>query len=87
LKFLEQQIVALDEQIMAKLQPYQAQFELLQTIPGVKRESAATLIAEIGTDMAQFPTASHLVAWAGVCPGNNESAGKRRSAHSRKGNR
>lgn len=87
LKFLEEQIVTLDEQIIAKLQPYQTQFELLQTIPGVKRESAATLIAEIGTDMAQFPTASHLVAWAGVCPGNNESAGKRRSAHSRKGNR
>jgi transposase len=86
LKFLEQQVLDLDQQIMAKLQPYQKQFELLQTIPGVKRESAATLIAEIGTDMSQFPTSSHLIAWAGVCPGNNESAGKRLAVHARKGN-
>jgi transposase len=87
LRFIEQQIESLDEEILRRMQPYQTQFELLQTIPGVKRESAATLIAEIGVDMSQFPTASHLVAWAGVCPGNRESAGKRKSAHARKGNR
>ena len=87
LRFIEEQIRSLDEQILAKLQPYRAQFELLQTIPGVKSEAAATLIAEIGVDMSQFTTASHLAAWAGVCPGNHESAGKRKATHSRKGNR
>jgi transposase len=85
--FLEEQIVELDRQIMETLKPYQQGFDLLQTIPGIRRESAATLIAEIGPDMSQFPTPDHLAAWAGVCPGNNESAGKRKSARTRKGNR
>jgi transposase len=85
--FLEDQIVELDRQIMETLKPYQQGFDLLQTIPGIRRESAATLIAEIGPDMSQFPTPHHLAAWAGVCPGNNESAGKRKSARARKGNR
>jgi transposase len=87
LGFLEQQILDLDRQIMETLRPYQQKFDLLQTIPGIRWESAATLIAEIGPDMSQFPTPDHLAAWAGVCPGSNESAGKRKSAHARKGNR
>jgi transposase len=85
--FLEEQILELDRQLMEMLQPYQQSFDLLQTIPGIRREAAAILIAEIGPDMSQFPTPDHLAAWAGVCPGNNESAGKRKSTHVRKGNR
>ena len=60
--------------------------ELLREIPGVGESSAKTILSVIGTDMSRFPTASHLASWAGVCPGNNESAGKRRSGKTRKGN-
>ena len=59
---------------------------LLDTIPGVGRATAELLVAEIGTDMSRFPTAGHLASWAGMCPGNNESAGKRRSGRTRQGN-
>lgn len=59
---------------------------LLDTIPGVARETAEIIVAEIGTDMSRFPSAAHLAAWAGVAPGNNESAGKRRSGQTTKGN-
>jgi len=84
--FLESQICDLDAEILRKLQPYQQQFELLQTIPGIKADAAASILAEIGSDMSQFPTAAHLASWAGVCPGNNESAGKQRNGKARKGN-
>lgn len=57
------------------------------TIPGVQRRTAETILAEIGTDMAVFPTAGHLASWAGMCPGNDESAGKRRSGKTRKGSK
>jgi transposase len=59
---------------------------LLQTIPGVGARVAETLVSEIGTDMTHFPTAGHLASWAGMCPGNHESAGKQLSGHTRKGN-
>jgi transposase len=59
----------------------------LDTIPGVAREVAEIIVAEIGTDMSRFPSAAHLSAWAGVAPGNNESAGKHRSGKTRKGDR
>jgi len=58
---------------------------LLCTIPGVSRHAATVILAEIGRDMSRFPTAGHLVAWAGLCPGQNESAGKRKSSRLRKG--
>jgi transposase len=67
--------------------PFLLGIALLVTIPGVQRRTAENLLAEIGTDMRQFPTAKHLASWAGVCPGNNESAGKRRSGATTKGNR
>ena len=60
--------------------------ELLKEIPGVGESSAKTILSVIGTDMSRFPTAAHLASWAGVCPGNNESAGKRKSGKTRKGN-
>src|SRR5580692_8678607 len=61
--------------------------ERLSTIPGVERTTARVLIAELGTDMTQFPTPAHLASWAGLCPGNAESAGKRFSGKTRKGDR
>ncbi len=75
--FLEQSIAALDAEIEAHLQPYKEAQQLIQTIPGVSEVTAAVIIAEIGVDMEQFPTAAHLASWAGVAPGNHESAGKK----------
>jgi transposase len=66
--------------------PFEDALNRLESIPGVGRRVAETLIAEIGIDMTRFPTAGHLASWAGMCPGNNESAGKRKSGKTRKGN-
>ncbi len=60
--------------------------EQLQTIPGIGQRAAEVLIAELGVDMSRFPTAQHAAAWAGICPGNHESAGKRKTGKTRKGN-
>jgi len=76
--FLEEAIQKLDEQIEAHLKPYQDEIKLLHTIPGISEVTAACIVAEIGVDMAQFPTADHLCSWAGVAPGNHESAGKKK---------
>lgn len=76
----------LDARIDEALAPYQEQFQLLQQIPGVSRVVAAVIVAELGTDMGVFRSAQHAAAWAGVCPGNNESAGKHKGAGARKGN-
>jgi transposase len=67
--------------------PYTAILELLETIPGVNRRTAEVLLAETGGDMRQFPSAAHLASWAGLCPGNNESAGKHHSGRTRKGSK
>lgn len=66
---------------------FRAAVELLTTADGIQQRTAETLLAEIGTDMTPFPTHKHLCSWAGVCPGNNESAGKRKSGKTPKGNR
>jgi transposase len=76
----------LDERIDAKLAPYREHHTRLTVIPGIDRVIAATIVAELGTDMSVFKSAAHLAAWAGVCPGNNESAGKRKRGPARKGN-
>jgi transposase len=73
-------------EIAERLRPYEALLVRLQTIPGVGRRTAEVLLAELGTDLSRFPTAAHLASWAGVCPGNQESAGKRSSGRIRKGN-
>ena len=65
--------------------PFRAARELLTTIPGIQQRNAEIIIAEIGVDMTRFATPAHLASWAGVCPGNNESAGKHRSTHTRHG--
>jgi transposase len=83
---LEVTIEKLDVRIDEKLVPYQSQHERLQQIPGVDRVCAAVIIAELGVDMTVFPTAGHAAAWTGVCPGNNESAGKQVGRKGRKGN-
>jgi transposase len=74
---MEKIIAAIDIQIDKLLENYKKEYELLQTIPGVKEYSAASIIAEIGVDMDRFPTENHLSSWAGMSPGNNESGGKK----------
>jgi transposase len=83
---IEQLIEMLDQRIAEKLAPYQAEMALLMQIPGVDWVVAAVLIAELGVDMSVFVSVHHLAAWAGLCPGSHESAGKRRSTAARKGN-
>jgi transposase len=85
--FLDAQIERLSEAVEEQLVPFAAAVRLLCTIPGVKQRTAEVIIAEIGTDMTVFPTAGHLVSWAGLCPGHDESAGKRRSGRTRKGSK
>src|SRR3954447_14592980 len=84
---LEATIAAVNAEIEARLLPVAAEQERLQTIPGVGVRTAQVLLAEIGPDVSRFPTAGHLASWAGMCPGNDESAGKRRRGQTRKGNR
>ena len=78
IEFLEKIITGLDQEINRKLKDYHKGYELLQTIPGVKEQGAASIIAEIGADMGRFPSEGHLSAWTGMSPGNNESAGKKK---------
>jgi transposase len=86
--FLDEAIDRLSEAIEEQLGPFgQAQVELLCTIPGIQRRAAEVIIAETGADMTKFSTAGHLASWAGVCPGNDESAGKRRSGRTTKGSK
>ncbi|MEW6054960.1 MAG: transposase [Nitrospirota bacterium] len=79
IRSIEKLVTKIEKQIDEKLKPYQKEYELLQTIPGVKEHAAASIIAEIGVNMDQFPTADHLSSWAGMSPGNNESAGKKKA--------
>jgi transposase len=87
LDFLDGQIELLSAEIEAQLTPLHAAVELLSTIPGVKQRTAEVIIAEIGVDMSRFPSERHLASWAGQCPGNDQSAGKRRSGKTRHGSK
>jgi transposase len=78
-------IARMDEEVEAGKAPFRSLIQLLTTIPGVSVLAARTILAEIGADMSRFATAGHLLSWAGLCPGQNESAGKRRSSRLRKG--
>jgi transposase len=82
---LDQAITRLDAKIEVLLRPFGDTIDRLQEIPGVSRRVAEVLLAEVGTDMKQFPSARHLASWAGMCPGQRESAGKRQSGRTRKG--
>jgi transposase len=82
---VQQSIERLEAEIERSLTVYQEEMALLQTIPGVGKVAAATIIAEIGTEMSRFPSAHHLAAWAGLCPGNRQSGGKRLPSKAREG--
>jgi transposase len=86
LEAAEKDLAVLEQRIREKLEPYAKQLFLLEQIPGVDWTLAAVIIAEMGVDMSVFGNASQLASWAGVCPGNNESAGKRKSSRIPKGN-
>lgn len=84
--FLEETVAQLTEEIDARVRPFAAMLAALDTIPGIDRIAAISIVAETGGDMQRFPSAAHLCSWGAVCPGQNESAGKRRSGKTRKGN-
>jgi transposase len=86
LQAVEEDLSVLEHRIQEKLQPYAAEATLLDEIPGVDETLAAAIIAEMGVDMSVFGSVSQLASWAGICPGNNESGGKRKSSRIPKGN-
>ncbi|BDG60321.1 IS110 family RNA-guided transposase [Caldinitratiruptor microaerophilus] len=83
--FLDRQIEELSREIDERMLPFEESLRRIETIPGVGRRTAEMLLAEIGPNVSRFPSAAHLASWAGMCPGNNESAGKRRTGRTRKG--
>ena len=85
--YLDESITRFTTEINQHLMNEMQEIELLDTIPGVSARTAEILLAEIGTDMTRFPSAKHLSSWAGMCPGNNESAGKRKTGKTRKGSK
>lgn len=86
LEFLDGAIEEVSKEVERHIDPFVEKIEKLKTIPGISQKAAETVISEIGVDMDRFPTHRHLASWAGVCPGNNESAGKRKNGKTRKGN-
>lgn len=85
--FLDEQIERLSQAIVEQTRPFESDLLRLQTIPGIGRRTAEVLAAEIGLNMSHFPSAAHLASWAGMCPGNQESAGKRKTGKTRKGSK
>jgi transposase len=85
-RFIEQQVAQVEAEIERQVEPPQEQVELLRTIPGIEKVTAWSLIAEVGVNMEQFPSARHLASWADLCPGSHESAGKQKSGKTRRGN-
>jgi transposase len=87
IEYLEEAIQRISTEVGERLRPFELQVTRLDSIPGISRQIAEVILAEIGWDMSRFPTDKHLASWAGMCPGNNESAGKRRNGKTRKGSR
>ena len=83
---MTRRIADMDDIVKGEMKAYEEAMERLEEIPGIAKRSAQVILSEIGLDMTRFPTAAHLCAWAGLAPGNNESAGKRYSGKTRKGN-
>jgi transposase len=86
-KFLEQEIAVYDQQLVELMRPFEPALARLDTIDGVGRRTAEAILAELGPEMSQFPDSEHAASWAGMCPGNNESAGKRKSGKTAGGNK
>ena len=86
-RMVDQQVEAIESRIEERLKPYWAAYELLLTIPGIKQNNAPAILAEIGPDMGQFASGDHLCSWAGICPGNNRSAGKSKSSQIKRANK
>lgn len=84
---LSKRIANLDKMVQEYMAEYEAAIATLSEIPGIARRSAEIILAEIGLDMSRFPSAAHLCSWAGVCPGNNQSAGRRKHGKTTKGNK
>lgn len=87
LDFLDEQVERLSDAIEEQLRPFGPAVELLRSVDGIETRTAQNILAEIGVDMSVFPSAGHLASWAGQCPGNDQSAGKRRSGRTRKGSK
>ena len=85
LDFMDEAINRVSQEIGERLCPFEAQVQGLDTIPGVNERIAQVMLAEVGIDLSRFPSAHHLASWAGICPGNQESGGKRQSGKTRKG--
>jgi len=85
IEYLDETIGSLSAEVEERMRPFERQRELLCTIPGVAEGTAEVIIAELGPDMSRFATHRHAASWAAVCPGHDESAGKRRSGKTRKG--
>lgn len=85
--FLQEQLESIEKQIEEYIKPYKEEVAILDSIPGINQKAAAVIIAEIGADMNFLPTDKHLTSWAGLSPGNNESAGKKKRAKARDGNK
>ena len=85
--YLDESIATASGEIARLLAPFATQLAALDTIPGISTRTAEVVIAEIGVDMSQFPSEHHLASWAGLCPGNNESAGKHKPGRTRRGDR
>ena len=85
--YLDEAITVVSEELQRRLAPFAAQVTKLDAIPGIDTRSAEAIIAELGVDMSFFPSDRHLASWAGICPGNHESAGKHKSGKARQGNR
>jgi transposase len=86
IRFLEEQRATFDRYLIEAMAPYANYWQLLQTIPGLDQISAALMLVEFGTDLSAFSSVRHFASWAALCPGNHESAGKRKSGKTRKGN-
>ena len=86
LEFLSQEIDDLDREVARRVDPFEATIQAVDTIPGIGRRTAEIIVAEVGTNMEQFPTPGHLASWAGVCPGNRQSGERRERSPVRRGN-